>query len=223
MAEHQLAKPLTQNQIEAAARFWKDGHWESKEFGLLRTAFPNPLEAISIKAIAVNILYGTNIFAILKVAECVERVLTRTHSTGSDLVEELVSEIVTVTKQRNYSFASKYGYFFIDPKLPILDGFAEWMVQRHIGNQLGSHDVRRYHKFCEDLETLKDIAGLSCSCADLDPYLWVAGEYWYWLEHPKYKINGDLKTQFENLKREPQSEPLLAALLGVESKGSELM
>jgi hypothetical protein len=43
----QLAIPLKQSQIDAAKKFWAGG-WESKEFEQLRTAFPNPLDAVRI-------------------------------------------------------------------------------------------------------------------------------------------------------------------------------
>src|SRR5581483_6202888 len=208
--------PLKQGQIDAAREFWKG--WESPEFKQLRAAFQNPLDAVSIKAIVLNSLYGTNVIAISKVAVRVELVLRANNWTGSDLVEQLVNEIRGVTKRNNYSFAAKYAHFFVDSNLPILDGFAEWMLARHLGRQMQSKDTRRYHRFTEDIETLKQTAGLTCDCAELDAYLWVAGEYWYWKDHPKYSISGDLKRHFENLEANPQSEPLLVALLGTSTK-----
>lgn len=210
----QLAIPLKQAQIDAATAFWAGG-WESKEFEQLRTAFPNPLEAVRIKAIVLNALYGTNIIAIAKAADRVERVLKANQWTGSDLVEQLVSEIRGVTKRSNYSFAAKYAHFFVDSSLPILDSFAEWMLGRHLGRKMQSKDPRRYRRFTEDFETLKRVAGLSCNCAELDAYLWVAGEYWYWKEHPKYSISNDLKVRFENLQGNPSADPSLVALLGI--------
>lgn len=210
----QLAIPLKQSQVDAANEFWKDG-WESKEFEQLRMAFPNSLDAVRIKAIVLNALYGTNIIAIAKAADRVERVLKANQWTGSDLVEQLVSEIRGVTKRSNYSFAAKYAHFFVDSSLPILDSFAEWMLGRHLGRKMQSKDPRHYHRFIEDIETLKRVAGLNCNCAELDAYLWVAGEYWYWKEHPKYSISNDLKRRFEKLQENPSAEPSLAALLGI--------
>ena len=61
----------------------------------------------------VNVLYGTNVIAITKVADCVELVLKSNHPTGPDLVEELVAQIQAVTKRNNYSFCAKYAHFFI--------------------------------------------------------------------------------------------------------------
>jgi hypothetical protein len=211
----QLAIPLKQSQIDAAKEFWVSGGWESKEFEQLRVAFPNPLDGVKIKAIVVNELYATNIFAIQRVAERVERVLKANQWTGPDLVEHLVTEIREVTKRNHYSFAAKYAHFFVDSTLPILDWFAEWMLGRHLGRQVQSKDARRYHRFTQDIETLKLSASLNCNCAELDAYLWVAGEYWYWIQHPQYNINGDLKRQFKNLQIQPQNAMLLAALLDI--------
>jgi hypothetical protein len=215
----QLAIPLRQSQVDAAQEFWSDG-WESKEFVQLRMAFPNPLDAVKIKAIVLNALYGTNIIVIERVADRVEQVLRANQWAGPDLVEQLVNEIRGVTHQGNYSFAAKYAHFFIDQSLPILDWFAEWRLGKHLGRQMQSKDPRRYHRFAEDIEKLKQVAGLTCNCAELDAYLWVAGEYWYWKDHPKYTINGDLKPRFENLQNNPSAEPSLAALLGIDTAGT---
>jgi len=167
-----------------------------------------------------NALYGTNIIAISQAADRVERVLRASQCTGSDLVEQLVGEIRGATKRNEYSFAAKYAHFFVDSSLPILDSFAEWMLGRHLGRKMQSKDPRRYHRFTEDIETLKRVAGLNCNCAELDAYLWVAGEYWYWKEHPKYLISTDLKRRFENLQGNPSTEPSLVALLGIGSEGA---
>jgi hypothetical protein len=215
----QLAIPLKQSQIDAATEFWAGG-WESKEFEQLKMAFPSPLDAVRIKAIVLNVLYGTNIIAIVQAADRVERVLRANQWTGSDLVEQLVSEIRGATKRNEYSFAAKYAHFFVDSSLPILDSFAEWMLGRHLGRKMQSKDPRRYHRFTEDIETLKQVASLNCNCAELDAYLWVAGEYWYWKEHPKYRISTDLKRRFENLQGNPSTEPSLAALLGIGAEGT---
>ena len=208
-----LTTPPLSSQIEAAARFWNNG-WESPEIVQLKQVFPNSQDAVKVKAIVLNALYGTNIIAIPKVADCVERVLKTNHSTSPALVEELVDEIGRVTKQRHCSFAAKYAHFLIDSDLPILDSYAEWMVGKHIGS-MKSENPKRYLKFTEDIETLKRLAGLTCSCAELDAYLWVAGEYWYWKAKTRLNISGDLRTHFERLEKDPDSEPTLSSLLGI--------
>ena len=208
-----LTTPPLSSQIEAAARFWNNG-WESPEIVQLKQVFPNSQDAVKVKAIVLNALYGTNIIAIPKVADCVERVLKTNHSTSPALVEELVDEIGRVTKQRHCSFAAKYAHFLIDSDLPILDSYAEWMVGKHIGS-MKSENPKRYLKFTEDIETLKRLAGLTCSCAELDACLWVAGEYWYWKAKTRLNISGDLRTHFERLEKDPDSEPTLSSLLGI--------
>ena len=205
---------LSDSQIEAASRFWEEGGWESEEIVQLKQVFPMSRDAIKVKAIVLNALYGTNILAISQVANCLERVLKTNRSTSPDLVEELVVEIREITKQNNYSFAAKYAHFFINSELPILDSYAEWMVGKHLGS-MKSVNLKRYLGFNEDIETLKEAAGLTCNCAELDAYLWVAGEYWYWKAHPRTNINGDLKPHFERLAKDPDSEGTLALLLGI--------
>ena len=219
----QLAIPLNQGQINAAIEFADGG--SEPTFELLEKTFPDH-EAVLIKAIVLNELYSTSIIAIIKAADCVERVLLRTnHQTGPDLVEELVKEIHGVTKQDNYSFASKYAHFFVNPSIPILDSNATWMVGKHLGRQLQSKDKHktRYQRFTEDIATLMRLAGLKCSPRELDCYLWVAAAYWWWKgdprysikSHPKYNPNGDLKQDFVK----PAKASCLARLLGIDAEG----
>jgi len=208
----ELAMPLNQSQIKAAAEFWSKG-WETSEFGLLKEAFPNPQDAVSIKAIVLNALYGTNIISIGRVARCIERVLEAPHSSGPNLVEELVNEIRTVTRRNDYSFASKYAHFFVDSNIPILDSYAEWMLGQHLG-KMQSKNPHRWGKFIEDIEMLKQAAHLICTSAELDSYLWVAGEYWWWIKHHHKEVNGDLVPYFERFFKDPEKEPELARLIG---------
>jgi hypothetical protein len=207
-----LAQPLTQSQIDAASKFWAAG-WESEELAQLKQAFPERHDAIRVKAIVMNTLYGTNIIAIYKVARLLERLLEETRTTGPPLVEELVEGIKKVTGRAHYSFVAKFGHFFIDSNLPILDSYAEEMVVRHLG-QAQSRNSKRYLRFCENIETLSELAGLTCNRAELDAYLWIAGEYQSWSKNKKREISSDLKPFFERLQKDPESEPTLRDLLG---------
>jgi hypothetical protein len=210
--------PLSSSQIEAAAQFWKDGGWEAKEFVQLKQCFPKSQDAVTLKAVAVNALYGTGIMAISKVGQALEqslgRMLTTDHPTSPELVEDLVVEIAKVTNDKHHVFVAKYAHFFINPDLPILDQYAEWMVERHLG-RAKSRKVERYLRFAENMERLKELAGLTCSCDELDAYLWIAGEYWCWKKNPKEKINSDLKRQFERLAENLEEDRLLRNLLGI--------
>ena len=208
-----LAQPLTQSQIDAASRFWAAGGWESKELVQLKQAFPERHDAIRIKAIVLNTLYGTRVIAIYKVAGLLEILLEKTHTTGPLLVEELVDGIKKVTRRAHYSFVAKFGHFFVDSNLPILDSYAEEMTAWHLG-QAQSRKPERYIRFCENIETLSKLASLTCDCAELDAYLWVAGQYRAWLKNSKHKISSDLRPFFERLQKDPESEPDLRDLLG---------
>ena len=139
-----LAQPLTQNQIDAASSFWAAG-WESTELAQLKQAFPGRDDAIRIKAIVLNTLYGTNVIAIYKVAEHLETLLKQPSATGPILVEELVDGIKTITGRAHYSFAAKFVHFFVDPNLPLLDSHAEEMVEWHLGTAR-SQNPKRYLK-----------------------------------------------------------------------------
>jgi hypothetical protein len=94
-----------------------------------------------------------------------------------------------------------------------LDSYAEEMAAWHLG-QAQSRKPERYIRFCENIETLSKLASLTCDCAELDAYLWVAGEYRAWLKNSKRKISSDLKPCFERLQKDPESEPDLRDLLG---------
>jgi hypothetical protein len=211
----QLAVPLSQSQIDAAIDFWKKGGWETPEILQIKKVFPSCDEAIGVKAMAINALYGTNIRAITVAGECIKRVLNRVHASGPELVEELVAEMKEKLNRNNYSFAAKYAHFFIDSTLPILDGYAEWMVGQHLGPSMQSKNPKRYLKFTDDIETLKRVAQLQYSCADLDKYLWMAGEYRYWKAYPKTQISADLKPYFETLETDTEKEPDLAKAFGL--------
>jgi len=212
-----LEKPLSMNQIEAAAEFWRDGGWETKEFEQLRKCFPKPQDGVTLKAIVLNTLYGTNVIAISRAAECLETMLNASYSTGPDLVEQLVAEIKKkVTNKENYSFAAKFAHFFINRDLPILDTYAEYMVGVHLGKANRSTEQKRYLKFAKDIENLKALAGLTCNCAQLDAYLWVAGEYWCWKKKPTLDISGNLRDHFERLEDSPKNERILRTLLGID-------
>jgi hypothetical protein len=116
-----LAQPLTHTQIDAASRFWAGG-WESEELAQLKQAFPERYDAIRIKAIVLNTLYGTHVIAIYKVAGLLEKLLEGTRATGPLLVEELVDGIKKMPGRAYYSFVAKFGHFFVDSNLPILRG-----------------------------------------------------------------------------------------------------
>jgi hypothetical protein len=212
-----LVEPLTSSQIDAACEFWNDNHLEVKEFAQLRRCFPEPHEAVTLKAVAVNALYQGGIIAIGPIAEYLESKLPPLHDFTVGLIEEMATEISTITKDRHHVFLSKFAHFFLNSDLPILDRFAEWMVERHLGLK-HSCDPKRYFIFAANIQKLKKEAGLTCSWEELDHYLWIAGEYWCWKRNPKTRIYRELRDHFERLKTNPDTESTLSELLGIAEK-----
>jgi hypothetical protein len=218
-----LKKPLSISQIEAAVEFWNEIGWEreAEEFAQLRKCFPKPQDGVTLKAIVLNTLYNTNVIAISRAAECLKRTLNAGYSTGPDLVEQLVAEIKKVTKRENYVFVAKFAHFFIDQDLPILDKYAEDMVHAHLGKANRSTEQKRCLRFAKDVANLKELACLTCNCAQLDSYLWVAGEYWGWKKKPTLRISRDLRGHFERLEQSPENERALRTLLGIGLSGAD--
>jgi hypothetical protein len=76
--------PLTQSQIDAASKFWA-------ELAQLKDAFPECHNAIRVKAIVLSTLYGTNIIAIYRVGEFLERLLKETRTALSRISGLVIS------------------------------------------------------------------------------------------------------------------------------------
>src|SRR6266550_6825574 len=116
-----LSVPLGAAQIAAAARvFGRLPRWQKADCVLraVRSKFPDfGPEACLLKCVAVNSLYGTNVYAIMRMAEHVEDVMKQSER-PTDRVE-LVEKLAKLPKesgeqQQNFvSFASKFAHFFV--------------------------------------------------------------------------------------------------------------
>jgi hypothetical protein len=151
----------------------------------------------------INSLYGTNVYAIPRVANHIVEVMARVNVefAGPELVEQLAVTLPVgkVKGRRHYSFASKFAHFFVDPqRFPIMDKFAKEMLKFHLGRGFTSNSVHPYLAFCKNYELLKKEVGFTGSNRELDHYLWLAGEYLAWRKNRKAQINGDARSLFEN-------------------------
>jgi hypothetical protein len=204
-----LAVPLPINKIEAANRLHEHlEQWRLADQALRRLADSCrdfELDACLLKVAAVNALYGTNLYAITRMAKHVAAVLTGADlaAAGPELVEQLADLPATEEqkqKRRHYSFASKLAHFFIDEeRFPIMDSYALATLKRHLGRRQCSHDkAHRYTAFVHNFQQLKRLSGFSGRNRQLDRYLWLAGEYAAWKKKRKMAINAELKGLFKH-------------------------
>lgn len=221
------AVPLAESQVASAnALHTLLAAWATTDRALtaLRECFPGfDYRACLLKSAAVNQLYGTNVYALARMAEHVATVLDGVDTTtGGDmladalLVERLAALPKTPTQSRawrHFSFASKFAHFFIDrERFPIYDSYAEGMVAYHLGRKEREKDPEHpYQAFIRNLHALRQRAGITCSAVELDRYLWLAGLYRAWRHNAKSQINVEVARLFEL--PSPAAAEHLAALL----------
>jgi hypothetical protein len=204
-----LAVPLPINKIEAANRLHEHlEQWRLADQALRRLADScrdfEP-DVCLLKVAAVNALYGTNLYAITRMAKHVAAVLASADlaAAGPELVERLADLPATEgqkRKRRHYSFAAKFAHFFPDEeRFPIMDSYALAMLKRHLGRRQYSHDTaHRYTAFVHNFQLLKRLSGFSGSNRQLDRYLWLAGEYAAWKKKRKRAVNTELEGLFKH-------------------------
>lgn len=118
-----LSVPLTMAQVETAKRLHgKLLQWQVTDHALHALAENLPgfaVEATLLKVAAINQLYGTNVYAVVRMAQHVTEVLQATsRMEDADLVEQLAC----LDDRKHRSFASKFAHFFIDmERFPIFD------------------------------------------------------------------------------------------------------
>ncbi len=204
-----LAVPLSQQQIEAAMRLQATlDQWSATDEALeaLAKRFPDfdPPSTL-LKTVAINALYGTNVYAHIRMARHVGDVLAKTDcaAAGPELVERLAALPKAEgqkSDRRFHSFGSKFAHFFVSSdRFPIMDSYAAEMVRHHLGRNNYVVDWGRpYMAFVQNFQTLMSLASLKCGNREFDNYLWIAGQYRKWRRIPKAQINAELRALFEN-------------------------
>jgi hypothetical protein len=118
-------------QIEAVTRIHQAmRQWTTTDQALAELAarFPDwgPLDSL-LKVVAINTLYGTNVWAFSRMAEHVQAVMVATdlRTAGPELVERIAAmpdDKGGGGRRRHISFASKLVHFYVDPdRFPIYD------------------------------------------------------------------------------------------------------
>lgn len=204
-----LAVPLSISQIEAANRLHgKLLQWQVTDHALhaLHVNLPGfDIEATLLKVVAINQLYGTNVYAVVRMAQHVTEVMQ-----GANRMEDadLVKELASLNGRKHHSFASKFAHFFINmERFPIYDSFAVKMVAYHLEGYGQVKDAAHpYRTFVENILRLKRYAQLSCTTKELDRYLWLAGLYQEWRRNPASQINAEVAEMFKNQSAEVTAE-----------------
>ncbi|MBE0614871.1 MAG: hypothetical protein IH604_14470 [Burkholderiales bacterium] len=206
-------------QIQAAGRLHdRLAQWRMADAALLglHQSMPgfDPVPCL-LKAVVVNALYGTQVFAIVRMAEHIGGILRGRDiaAVGPDDVEA-IADLPTVAgggKRRFVSFAAKFCHFFIDAeRFPIYDDAARVMLRHHLGSTGYLEDGKQpYVAFCRAFQKLRTDAHLVATSRDLDRYLWIAGMYLRWLgerEKEKPQLNVELRGLFDKPDKEAAKE-----------------
>jgi len=202
----ELNVPLSQQQVDYACRVHGTlAQWRLAESALEKLAdrFPDfSTEACLLKTVAVNEIYGTQLFATVRMAKHIEVIFAgaSTSPLDVDLVEQ-IAKLPTKQgeKQRlSVSFASKFCHFFVNAeRFPIYDDAARDAIRLHLGaDAYCVNNDNRYRAFCENFEKLRTLAKLKCTTKELDQYLWLTGMYSRWRKKNP-RVNEELKGLFQ--------------------------
>jgi hypothetical protein len=203
-----LAIPLRQEQINAANRLHSHlTYWAAtdKALSALGAQFPAfDLESALLKVAAINQLYGTNLYAVVRMAEHIAAVISACDLSVND--PALVEAIATLpkkpaekTQRHYYSFASKFAHFFVSQVgFPIYDSYAVQMVSRHLGPRLyqASYD-HPYLAYVANLRRIGEQSGVVWEGRELDRYLWLAGQCGAWRRNARAPINTEVRRLLE--------------------------
>ncbi|HEV8113173.1 MAG TPA: hypothetical protein VGR31_10385 [Planctomycetota bacterium] len=224
--------PLSREQIEVAkAVYDRAVQWQrcDRALHLLREQVPGfGAEATLLKVAAINTLYSTNVYAVVRVAEHVSDVMAGAASreAGPDLVERLANVPAGGAEKhprRRYSFASKFAHFFVEPEqFPIFDRYANEMVRELLGDgEVAIDSGRPYEAFVRSIERVEAAMSVKISRTSLDHYLLIAGEYRAFKQGHGAEIGGELRQLFEEGRLELEKllpPPWIPPLIGASSR-----
>ena len=201
---------LTEAEIDRANRLFEMAEgWSAtvKAMDLIRERIPGfDLPACLVKFAAVNTLYGTKVFAAIRMAKHIRSVMpdVAADSPGPELVDllsELPAEDGEKMTPRFTSFASKFAHFFVSPEtFPILDSFVEVSLKHHLGKGYSYQPGERYQRFFERVERLRGCNGLKhVPYRSLDGYLWVKGQWLTWCKSNRENKEATINTEIKQL------------------------
>ncbi len=148
--------------------------------------YPNNQELcdILIKAAALNSLYNTHIFAIVKMANHIHKNINnldaRLRSGSIELVDDIaLLEVGNNKKRRNYSFASKYCHWHQPNIYPIYDSYVEniiWKYRKQDKNfmMFKRTELQQYERYKEIIDGFREHYRLTkFNYRQIDKFLWM--------------------------------------------------
>ncbi|HLA86931.1 MAG TPA: hypothetical protein VJL10_02815 [Anaerolineales bacterium] len=140
------------------------------------------LRDVLIKAAALNSLYSTNIYAIVRMAEHIvkEHIDIELQKGTSEVVEKIARIAIKGKIRNNYSFASKYCHWHQPEMYPIYDSYVDQLLwayhNQHNFMEFKQIDLRHYPRYKEVIEAFRKHYSLSqFSFKELDKFLWIYG------------------------------------------------
>lgn len=185
---------LSQRQIEAASQLhFKLEQWRLSDEALLELANIQPgwnSEASILKCVAINSLYSTQVYAILRMAQHVTKIFK---FSDVEVDNNLVEKIADLEGRKHVSFASKLCHFFVsDERFPIYDEAARDALRLHLGKHYERDNKAPYAAFRRNLSRLREKSGIgSLTGRMLDRYLWIVG---MWLKYESLSKRRDDKS-----------------------------
>lgn len=168
-------------------------------------------DAVTLKAAAIDRLYYTRHYrlgdAIDRIVEVTAKHPGRPANLGDAIaLVEAIAPITVGGKERcHWSFASKFGHWFIHDSLPIYDYWAIRALTRHFSRITWRTTV--YRDLAEHASALRDASGLTCTAREMDRYLWLSGMYRAWRDAEdgdKLGLSGEVLGLFSSGDREVQ-------------------
>ena len=182
MQLHKPTKQLIDNYVEG---FKHDYGQTENAIQSLIEKFPDnkSFESVLLKSIVINVLYATQIRAIVPVASHIfAQNIDEDMLLGLPDVVDRIAKVAWNGKQRNnYSFATKYCSFHHPAAYPIYDSYVEKLLvayrKRDAFAEFTTYELRDYKRFKQVLNEFKGFYGLAqVSFKELDIFLWRYGK-----------------------------------------------
>ncbi len=163
-------------------KFESQGSISEAALRQLLTAFPENgrIEDVFLKAVAINSIYSTNIFAIQDAARHIHELKIDDALGAADLslVHDIAQMTIAGKPKNNYSFATKYCAWHRLDIYPIYDSLIDEQLWRYRQQDsfatFRRDELRDYPRFVEIVHAFSEFYGLSaCSVREIDKFLWV--------------------------------------------------